>query len=559
MVGHLVDRPRQTLAQPSASGTSQKIGGGGSPVYEVSDHREASLLSGLTTSTSALGAPTSTTVAAIAEEYPDVVMSQRRSASPPPQTTSSQESWARVVHQHLAHQEELEGHNPEGFAYGQDEENSEHEEDPGDDENPNGVYVWNNFLGTYVPAFKCDEDELIATCLPSDDGDAELVHNEGAGAGRREGKEPTADTPGQLRLSYASASGAYRCLISPESVHIKEATEYERNRNIAQIALTVLSPSFLVPMVQRLPEDFTIEFGPPATWKFNYKVFGDDATNEEEMYTPPPFEKTKSASTTPTLNPSALFSAGASGSGAAAAQALVVTPVVEADDIVAAAINLRENVAPAKGKASKGKAKIGLRPASRGRKAPKAVQVRLVQNDRVLCTLPTIDIAMVVDDASNQSPPRIPYRFLVAKVVEREEAEAWQERGYELRLEESMLFALMDDAATGERERNRGADAQATSELLPPGVDLRAMVAQGEDIAVEWRKRTERLGAFAYSNGAEAGTWHQGCEAWSATFPEHLMLCPALKDIPCRLRPAGMVPARGAGRVHRCLVSIFTV
>ncbi|KAK3257835.1 hypothetical protein CYMTET_33096 [Cymbomonas tetramitiformis] len=36
--------------------------------------------------------------------------------------------------------------------------------------------------------------------MPNDDGDAELVHNEGAGSGRREEKEPAADTPVQLRV-----------------------------------------------------------------------------------------------------------------------------------------------------------------------------------------------------------------------------------------------------------------------------------------------------------------------------------------------------------------------
>ncbi|KAK3267918.1 hypothetical protein CYMTET_23550 [Cymbomonas tetramitiformis] len=130
-------------------------------------------------------------------------MSQRRRASPPPETTApprlKNPSWARAVHQHLAYQEELEGRDPEGVAYGQDEENSEGEEDSGGDETT-GVYVWSDFLGTYIPAFECDEDEMIATCMPNDDGDAELAHNEGAGESRREGKEPAVDTPGQLRV-----------------------------------------------------------------------------------------------------------------------------------------------------------------------------------------------------------------------------------------------------------------------------------------------------------------------------------------------------------------------
>ncbi|KAK3250431.1 hypothetical protein CYMTET_40187 [Cymbomonas tetramitiformis] len=164
--------------------------------------REVSLLSGLATSVSALCASNPATVAALAEEYPDVIMSQRRSAIPPPETTSStssQESWARAVPNHLAHQEELEGRNPEGVAYGEGEEDSGSEEDSGGDETT-GVYVWSDFLGTYIPSFECDEDEMIAACMPNSDGDAESGHHEGAGESRREGKAPAVDTPGRLRV-----------------------------------------------------------------------------------------------------------------------------------------------------------------------------------------------------------------------------------------------------------------------------------------------------------------------------------------------------------------------
>ncbi|KAK3273687.1 hypothetical protein CYMTET_18083 [Cymbomonas tetramitiformis] len=159
---------RSSPSSAFSFGNSQKTGGGNSPVYEVSDHREVPLLYGLTTSTSAQCASTSTT--------------------------------ARAAAYHLAHQEELEGHDPEGSTCYEDGENSEDEESPEDDENPSGVYVWNDFLQTYVPASECDEDELTATCMPKDDSDAESVHNEDARAGRREEKEPATEPPGQLRV-----------------------------------------------------------------------------------------------------------------------------------------------------------------------------------------------------------------------------------------------------------------------------------------------------------------------------------------------------------------------
>ncbi|KAK3237893.1 hypothetical protein CYMTET_52062 [Cymbomonas tetramitiformis] len=118
-----------------------------------------------------------------------------------------------------------------------------------------------------------------------------------------------------------------------------------------------MSPAFLQPMVQRLPADFTLEFGAPATWRANYKVFGEDDTDVAEEYTPPPFKKTKSAASTPTGAPIELFAtrratyAGHLGSpahGAASAGPSAVAPAEpilpqEPDHVVVAAVHLKEN------------------------------------------------------------------------------------------------------------------------------------------------------------------------------------------------------------------------
>ncbi|KAK3289318.1 hypothetical protein CYMTET_3217 [Cymbomonas tetramitiformis] len=58
-----------------------------------------------------------------------------------------------------------------------------------------------------------------------------------------------------------------------------------------------------LPMKQKLPDDFLLEFGGPRLWSGNFKVFGDDDTNEEMEYTPPPFKKTKSTSSSPSIAP----------------------------------------------------------------------------------------------------------------------------------------------------------------------------------------------------------------------------------------------------------------
>ncbi|KAK3256021.1 hypothetical protein CYMTET_34821 [Cymbomonas tetramitiformis] len=97
------------------------------------------------------------------------------------------------------YEEELEGRDPEGVAYGEGEEDSGSEEDSGGDETT-GIYVWSDFLGTYIPAFECDEDEMVAACMPNSDGDAESGNCEGAGESSREGKESAVDTPGRLRV-----------------------------------------------------------------------------------------------------------------------------------------------------------------------------------------------------------------------------------------------------------------------------------------------------------------------------------------------------------------------
>ena len=169
-------------------------------------------------------------------------------------------------------------------------------------------------------------------------------------------------------MEFHTTSGAYRLLISPETVLVKQASEYERNRNIAQVSLTIISTAFLKPMVQTLPADFTLEFGAPATWRANFKVFGEDDTDVAEEYTPPPFKKTKSASTTPTLTPIGLFGArgtttaldppqNAVSAGPSAAAPAELNPPPEPDHIVAAAVHLKENVGkpkpPRKGAAAK--------------------------------------------------------------------------------------------------------------------------------------------------------------------------------------------------------------
>ncbi|KAK3237476.1 hypothetical protein CYMTET_52451 [Cymbomonas tetramitiformis] len=118
-----------------------------------------------------------------------------------------------------------------------------------------------------------------------------------------------------------------------------------------------MAPAFLQPMVQRLPADFTLEFGAPTTWRANYKVFGEDDTDVAEEYTPPPFKKTKSAASTPTGTPIELFATrratyavdlGSPAHGAASAGPSVVAPAEpilpqEPNHIVVAAVQLKEN------------------------------------------------------------------------------------------------------------------------------------------------------------------------------------------------------------------------
>ncbi|KAK3267087.1 hypothetical protein CYMTET_24332 [Cymbomonas tetramitiformis] len=116
-----------------------------------------------------------------------------------------------------------------------------------------------------------------------------------------------------------------------------------------EVSLTILSPTFLQPMVQKLTTKFTLEFGAPATGRGNYKVVGDDDT--------PPFKKTKFVSSSPSLTPMSLFaSRAASGAAADAGPSVGATapilpttpPEREPNHIVATTVNLRENVAKAK-------------------------------------------------------------------------------------------------------------------------------------------------------------------------------------------------------------------
>ncbi len=163
-------------------------------------------------------------------------------------------------------------------------------------------------------------------------------------------------------LQTSHSPVAYRLLMSPETVIVKQATEYERNRCIAMVSLTILSPAFLQPMRQKLPDDFLLEFGGPALWSGNFRVFGEDDTNEELEYTPPPFKKTKSASSSPAMAPRGLFASSPGAGTSASAGAVVSAEPVPAtappeeplpDYIVAAGVNLDENVP--KGKPTKAK------------------------------------------------------------------------------------------------------------------------------------------------------------------------------------------------------------
>jgi len=156
--------------------------------------------------------------------------------------------------------------------------------------------------------------------------------------------------------------------MSPETVIVKQATEYERNRCIAMVSLTILSPAFLQPMRQKLPDDFLLEFGGPALWSGNFRVFGEDDTNEELEYTPPPFKKTRSASSSPAMAPRGLFpSSPGAGTSASAGAVVSAEPVPaaatpEPDYIVAAAVNLKENVNVSKPKATDKKGKGTVKP-----------------------------------------------------------------------------------------------------------------------------------------------------------------------------------------------------
>ncbi|KAK3252830.1 hypothetical protein CYMTET_37893 [Cymbomonas tetramitiformis] len=169
-----------------------------------------------------------------------------------------------------------------------------------------------------------------------------------------------------LQTSHSPA--AYRLLMSPETVIVKQATEYERNRCIAMVSLTILSPAFLQPMRQKLPAEFQLEFGGPELWAGHFRVFGEDDTNEELEYTPPPFKKSRSASSSPALAPRGLFAA-SPGAGASAGASAVISAVpvpaaaltTEPDYIVAAAVNLKENVNVSKPKAA-GKGKGTVKP-----------------------------------------------------------------------------------------------------------------------------------------------------------------------------------------------------
>ncbi|KAK3280149.1 Peptide methionine sulfoxide reductase B2, chloroplastic [Cymbomonas tetramitiformis] len=124
-----------------------------SPIYEVSDHREVSLLSGFTNSVSAQCASTD---APAAQEYADDAMSQGPSAESilsqeyrasiqlvpeaerEPDPLVSRAEWWRALAWHQAHREEIEGHT----ACYEDEEDSKDEENLEDVENIDGVYVW---------------------------------------------------------------------------------------------------------------------------------------------------------------------------------------------------------------------------------------------------------------------------------------------------------------------------------------------------------------------------------------------------------------------------------
>ncbi|KAK3281345.1 hypothetical protein CYMTET_10861 [Cymbomonas tetramitiformis] len=116
--------------------------------------------------------------------------------------TCSRTEWARALAWHQAHREGIEGHT----ACYEDEEDSADEENLEDEvNNLDGVYVWVeavDALQTYVPAFECDEDALVAKCTPwsKDDSDTESMHGRDADARSREGKEPATDTPSQLRV-----------------------------------------------------------------------------------------------------------------------------------------------------------------------------------------------------------------------------------------------------------------------------------------------------------------------------------------------------------------------
>ena len=163
-------------------------------------------------------------------------------------------------------------------------------------------------------------------------------------------------------LQTSDNPAACRLLMSPETVIIKQATEYERNRCIAMVSLTVLSPAFLQPMRQKLPEDFLLEFGGPALWSGNYKVFGEDDTNEELEYTPPPFKKTRSTSSSPAMAPRGLFVSSPGAGPSESAGAVLSTAPVAAS--VAAPVppmpgNLEENVPRTKAAAAKTKATAG--------------------------------------------------------------------------------------------------------------------------------------------------------------------------------------------------------
>ncbi|KAK3236746.1 hypothetical protein CYMTET_53130 [Cymbomonas tetramitiformis] len=136
----------------------------------------------------------------------------------------------------------------------------------------------------------CDSTTEWLNQLGSEHADFQVSRSSHERTGPTKAEKPPKKKE-MVQLYLCHKEGAYRCLISPETVHAKEATEYERNRNMAQDSLTIPLPAFLVPMVQKPPDDFTIEFGIPTTWRFNYMVFGGDETNEEEMYMPPAFKK----------------------------------------------------------------------------------------------------------------------------------------------------------------------------------------------------------------------------------------------------------------------------